>query len=312
MDISIIGCTLSTRRFIGEILRQKGCRIVGVFTIEDAKADTKSRHVLLDSLCKSQGIPLHKLDKVSSPAAIKLIKESNPDIILESGWSQLIPKEILSTPRLGCIGIHCSYLPQNQGAASLNWALIKGEKSWGVSLFYLTEKVDEGDIIDQRTFTIDDRDTVNTLFDKADDLSVEMLRKNLPLLKAGNAPRKKQEKAKATYLPRRKPEDGKIEWSSSARQIFDLIRALTCPYPGAFTFHNKRKLIIQKASLLTGAMPSAEPGTVLKILPRQGIVVASYQGAILLERVLREDGIGMWADDFAQESKMKIGDSFEK
>ncbi len=306
MDIVVIGCTLSTKRFMEEIVRHKDCRITSIFTLEDKYAVAKSRHVLLDDFCASHGIPLYKLDKISNPTIIQRVKELKPDIILESGWSQIIPFSILNIPRLGTIGVHCSFLPKNQGAASINWALIKDEKKWGVSLFYLTAKVDEGDIIEQRNFPINDRDDVNTLFDKADFLAVEMLHKNLPLLAKNTAPRIKQNKEDATYLPRRKPEDGKINWKSPSREIFNLVRALTKPYPGAFTSFKNTKILVWKAEQHA---QKGKPGAILAIMKGKGILAGTGEGSILIIRAQTEQGVEVWADDLAPELHLKEGDT---
>ncbi len=309
MRIAVIGCTKSTKRFVEEIIKNPELEIIGILTLKDEDAGKKSRFTPLDGLAKSNNIYLYKVDKINSQKTIALMRKLNPDLILESGWSQIIPKEILRMPKKGCIGIHNSYLPKNQGAASINWALIKGEKKWGVTLFYLEEKIDDGDIIDQREYNIDDKDDVNALFDKADALAAEMLRKNLPLIKEGKAPRKKQNKEEATYLPRRKPEDGRIDWGKTNIEIYNLVRALTKPYPGAFTFYKSKKLFVWECEKTKGF--EAGPGAIAKIHFGKGIAVGTGSGSILIKRAQFSDGIEMRADDLAEEYKLKESDKFD-
>ncbi len=309
MKIAVIGCTESTKKFVNEILKNNEFEIIGIFTLEDKYANKKARFASLDDLAQKNNIKLFKVDKINDSKIIKLIKNLNPDIILESGWSQIIPKEILEIPNKGCIGVHNSFLPQNQGAASLNWALIKGEKEWGVTLFYLEDKIDKGDIIDQRKFDINERDNIRTLFAKADSLAVEMLRKNLPLIKESKAPRKRQNKEEATYLPRRKPEDGKIDWKKSNTEIYNLIRAITKPYPGAFTFYNNKKIFIWESEIAAGS--GEKSGVIAKILDRKGIVVGTGRGNLLIKKAQFEDGIEMSGDDFAKKYNLKESEKFD-
>ena len=308
MKIAVIGCTESTKKFINEILKNPEFEVVGIFTLEDKYAYKKSRFVHLDDLAQKNNIKLYKVNKINDPRTIVLIKDSNPNLILESGWSQIVSKEILEIPNKGCIGIHNSFLPKNQGAASLNWALIKGEKEWGVTLFYLGEKIDQGDIIDQRKFDIDDSDDINALFDKADSLAVDMLRTNLSLIKDGKASRKKQNKEEATYLPKRQPEDGKIDWTKPNIEIYNLIRAITKPYPGAFTFYNGKKVFIWESEKIEGG--NEKSGVVIKIVGGKGIVVDTGKGNILVKKAQFEDDMEMQADDLAKKYNIKESEKF--
>ncbi len=308
MRIAVIGCTKSTKRFVEEIVKSPELEIIGIFTLKDEDASKKSRFTPMDGLAKSNNISLYKVDKINDPKTAALMRKLNPDLILESGWSQIIPEEILRMPKKGCIGIHNSYLPKNQGAASINWALIRGEKRWGVTLFYLEEKIDDGDIIDQREYNIDDKDDVNALFDKADALAAEMLRKNLPLIKEGNAPRKKQDKKEATYLPKRKPEDGRIDWGKTNIEIYNLVRALTKPYPGAFTFYGGKKAFIWESEKINGDF--GKPGTIVKIAEGKGIVVGTGKGSLLIKKAQFEDGAELSADNLAKKYNLRESDKF--
>ncbi|MAE42503.1 hypothetical protein CMO93_01920 [Candidatus Woesearchaeota archaeon] len=311
MRIIIIGCTQSTRRIVLDILKNKKYEVVAIFSLQDKDFAKKARFALMDDIAFENDIELHKIGDINDQMIINLIKKLNPDIVLEVGWSQIISKDILEIPSKGTIGIHCSFLPKNQGAASLNWALIKGEKEWGVTLFYLKEKIDTGDIIDQRKFPIDKRDNIETLFDKADFLSIQMLQKNLPLIKEGTNPKIKQNKEESTYLPKRKPEDGEIKWGELADSISALVRALAKPYPGAFTYIKDERLFILDVEILEEESKKHIPGTIIGIIDKRGIVVSTGDKNILVKRLRKESDAEMWADHFAKEYDMKEFDTFE-
>lgn len=281
LRIAVIGCTLSTMRCMEEIIRS-GDTVAGLITLAQSKSAAKARYMNLDIYAEENNIPVFHAEKTNDPATISFLQGLNADLLLEVGWSHWIGKEILSAPKMGTIGLHNSYLPKNQGAASINWALIRDEKEWGVTLFWLAENIDAGDIIAQRMYPITDDDDVMSLFDKADAASVEMLKEALPLLREGKAPRITQNPADVTSLPRRKPEDGKIDWNKPAREIWNLIRALKKPYPNAFTSFQGEVVAVGNAQI--GDRDSQGPGVIQEIL-ETGILVGTGQGTVLLTEV---------------------------
>lgn len=170
-------------------------------------------------------------------------------MIIQVGWSQIIQDEILALPKLGCVGFHSSLLPKDRGGSPINWAIIRGETVWGVTLYYLDPGIDNGDIIAQKKFAIGLNDTCKSVYQKAGKAMVQMLQENIPLLLEGKAPRTPQAESEATYNRRRKPEEGLIDWNKSAKELYDWIRAQTHPYPGAFTFLNSTKCYIWQSKL---------------------------------------------------------------
>ena len=235
---------------------------------------------------ENKGIPVFYAEKTNDPAVLEFLRGLNADLLIEVGWSHWIGTEILQTAKMGTIGFHNSYLPYNQGAASLNWALIRDEKEWGTTLFWLAENIDAGDIIARTKYPVTDDDDVNTLFDKADDASLAMLKEMLPKLRDGTAPRITQNPADVTSLPRRKPEDGKINWSLPAREIWNLVRALKKPYPPAFTFIDGKKILVCDARMHDE--PSKNAGEI-QAVSDEGIVVGTGNGTVLL-RTLEPEG----------------------
>ncbi|MDA2935703.1 methionyl-tRNA formyltransferase [Patescibacteria group bacterium AH-259-L05] len=174
---------------------------------------------------------------------VNQIKNYKPDFIFVAGWYYIIPKVILDIPRLCCAGIHASLLPQYRGGAPLVWAIINGEKKAGVSFFYFVQGVDNGDIIAQKEFSITRKDTIKTVYDKATAASLQILKKYIPLIEMGRAPRIEQNEAQATYFPQRRPEQGLIDWNKTSWEIYNWIRAQTKPYPGALFFDKKGQKI---------------------------------------------------------------------
>ena len=309
MKILVIGATLSTRRVVDELLRHAQHQVVAIFTLGPEHAASKSRFVPLDDVCATNGIELNQVRRISDQKVVDSITHLCPDLIIESGWSQIIPSSILSVPKKGCIGLHYAWLPDYRGRASLNWALIRGEKNWGVSLFYLVEQVDAGGIIDRRRFAIEDRDDINTLYDKADSLGVQMIGENLPAIESDEVIVVHQSTEEGLNLSRRRPKDGEIDWTQANTAIHNMIRAIAKPFPGAYTSINGRRLYIWESLVLdTGSGP---PGTISNIVDGRGVIAHTGNGNLLITRAQIEDGIEKWADDLAHEIGLKSGDGFD-
>jgi len=148
----------------------------------------------------------------------------------------MLSQEILKIPVSGAYNLHGSLLPAYRGRAPVNWAIINGEKKTGVTLHHMIEKPDAGDIVGQKAVDIEFEDTARILYDKLCIAATEMLAEVLPLIREGRAPRIRQDVTKGSYYGGRRPDDGRIDWGRSAVSIYNLIRAVTDPYPGAFGF----------------------------------------------------------------------------
>ena len=309
MRIAVIGPTLLTKRCLIELLKQKKDRITALFTLDDSSAKKKCRSVRFDDICSKYKIPLYKVSDINDKKAVEIIRKLSPDVIFELGWSQIITKEILQIPKKGCIGVHASLLPKNRGGASLNWALIKGAKKWGVTLYYLDEDIDKGKIIDQESFSITMKDDIKTVHDKSDMASAELLTRNLDAIRNSTVKPTAQDSKKADYLPRRSPEDGIIDWNKTSLELYNWVRALTHPFPGAFTLYKNKKLFIWKSSLpdKTEKAKPGQPGQIASI-DREGILVKTKDKSILLKQLQFENSIELGAYDFAKKYKIRIGD----
>jgi methionyl-tRNA formyltransferase len=188
---------------------------------------------------------------------------------------------------LGAAGIHASLLPRYRGGAPLVWAIINGETTTGVSLFYLSDGVDDGDLIAQQEIAIGPDDDIAAVYGRATEASLGLLRRYVPLLREGRAPREPQDHRQATHVPQRRPEDGLIAWDrQSARQAHDWVRAQTRPYPGAYAFFGGERVTVWRAGVLPAMAPaSVAPGT---LMVDGGVVSVCCADGRLLE--IREVG----------------------
>ena len=305
MKIVIIGPTLLTRKCIDALIRN-GEEISAIYTLDDSMAWGKSRFAIMDDIAERHNIRLFKVKNINAPEVVSHIRGIRPDVIFEIGWSQIISRDILRIPEKGCIGVHASLLPKNRGAASLNWALIRGDKKAGVTLFYLAEKPDDGDIIARKEFDIDDRDDISTLHSKSDIASAELLLENIDAIRNDMVKRIKQNPDEASTTQRRTPDDGIIKWNSNTRDIYNWVRAQTHPFPGAFTTWKGKKLYIWQSEICD--MQEGQPGKILKIERKNGIYVGTHDGALLVKRAQFENDVEMWADDLAEKRDIKTGD----
>ncbi len=281
-----VGAVEEGRRCL-EAMLSAGERFVGCVTLDPGPASRTSGVAAFDDLAARHRVPLLKVVDLNHPANVEKVVALAPDLILVIGWTRLLGRDLLAIPRLGCVGFHASLLPRYRGRAPVNWAIINGERETGNTMFFLDEGVDTGDVIAQRRIPIAEEDTCATLYRKAADAAVEMLAENLPLLKAGRAPRIPQDASRATEMPARRPEDGRIDWDRAPRDLYNWVRALTRPYPGAFTLLDGRRLLVWEAREAGGARP-APPGTVIAALPGEAIV-AARDGGLALRRVQWED-----------------------
>ena len=162
-------------------------------------------------------------------------------------YRKIISNKVMALAKYGAINLHGSLLPKYRGRSPINWQLINGETRGGATLHFMNCKPDEGDIIDQERFFISKKDDVLSLFSKLIIASSELLNRNLIKILNGKSKRKKQNNSLSSYFGARKPEDGLIDWSCNSTKIYNLIRALTKPFPGAFTFYKKKKFIIWRS-----------------------------------------------------------------
>lgn len=278
-------------------LLEQGKWIEAIITLTEDQRVKRSGGVDYTELCQKYNVPLYKITNINSAESIDLLKKLQLDVVFVIGWSQIIKDEVLQIPPIGMIGSHSSLLPHNRGSAPINWAIIKGEKETGNSLMLLAPGVDAGDIIDQRRFPITPYDTCKTLYEKVADTNKDMILELYQKLLSGEFSHRPQPKhIGEEVLPRRRPQDGLIDWSKSSEQIYNFIRALTRPYPGAFSFLNHKKWYIWQSAILPEKfdIPSAKPGEIIgpvfsPVSDACGIMVKCGHSALLVIEIEDEN-----------------------
>jgi methionyl-tRNA formyltransferase len=217
-----------------KFLMDRGEDVVLVVTHND---DPKEKRWFpsVAELARARGIEPVILDDPRDPAALARIESAKPDLLLSFYYRGILPEKLLRLPRLGSFNVHGSLLPKYRGRAPVNWAIVNGEEVTGATLHAMTAKPDAGEIVDQERVPIGPDDTAIEVQGRVTAAAVTLLERRLDGLKAGSAPRRAQDEAAATTFPRRRPEDGHIEWTHTAEQVHNLVRAVTHPYPGAFT-----------------------------------------------------------------------------
>jgi methionyl-tRNA formyltransferase len=263
--------------------------ITGLVTLEGSRRSSMSGGVDLSPLAQQAQIPVLEVRNVNDTDSVRWIQSMTPDVLLVIGWTQLLKTELLRTPKIACLGFHASLLPKYRGRAPVNWAIIHGETETGNTMITLEPEADTGDIVAQRKIAISDEDDCRTVYEKVGQTEIEMLDEVLPLIRRGFLPRQKQDDTKSSVMPKRRPEDGIIDWSRSTREVFNWVRALTEPYPGAFSLLDGMKVWIWTARPVENALEfkMAEPGTVIH--DRQGWpLVATGDGWIRVLSAQRE------------------------
>jgi methionyl-tRNA formyltransferase len=198
------------------------------------------------------------------PGGVEELAESlAPDLILSVFYRDLLSERVLQAARLAALNLHPSLLPAYRGRAPINWVLVNGETETGVTLHHMVSRADAGDVVAQRAIPIEPRDTALSLYLKVEQAGIEILAEALPLVEAGRAPRIPQDLSKSNYVGRRRPEDGRIDWSWPAARIDCLVRAVAPPWPGAFGDVEGRRAVIA-AGEPDGPLPADRPapGTV--------------------------------------------------
>ncbi len=289
-----------------EALLRHGFEVVAVFTHRDDPGEnTWFRSVA--EVAAAHDIPVYAPEDPNHPVWVARIEAMQPDILFSFYYRQILKPAILDIPPQGCLNLHGSLLPRYRGRAPINWVLVNGEAETGVSLHHMTPQPDDGDIVGQCPITIDDDDTALSLHGKAAKAAECLLDEVLPLVKEGSAPRVAQNEAQASYFGGRTPADGEIDWANDTVTIQNLVRAVTRPYPGAFTYLVERKVLFWQVAEHPDSPQDAAPGTVLGCEP---LVIACAGGAVRIVSGQTGDGVFMTGDQLAKELRVAQGMRF--
>lgn len=267
-----------------DALLRHGFEVAAVVT----HRDDPDEEIWWESLAQraaDRGVAVHFAEDVGPPALGRLVAGYAPDFLFSFYFRQLLPAAVLELAPRGALNLHGSLLPKLRGRAPVNWALVHGEERTGVSLHYMVDKPDAGDLVDQEAVDVEPEDTAFSLYGKLETAAARLLDRALPALRDGTARAVPMDLSAGSYFGGRRPQDGLIAWDADARSIYNLVRAVTHPYPGAFTYLDGRKLAVWWALPCPG---DGEPGTVLSA-DAEGVVVAAGRGALRLI-VIQLDG----------------------
>ncbi|MDD4568956.1 MAG: methionyl-tRNA formyltransferase [Tepidanaerobacteraceae bacterium] len=253
-------------------------------------------------------IPVYQPESVKKEDFIKILTSLEPDVIIVVAFGQILPRQVLTTPKIGCINVHASLLPKYRGAAPIQWAIIKGEAVTGVTTMWMDEGLDTGDIFLQESIFINKEWTSHDLFIQLSNLGGDLLLKTLDHIKSGNLIRILQDDKKSTYSPMLKKEDGRIDWTKNAEEIHNLIRG-TNPWPGAYTIRNGCKIKIWKAKLYSKSS-EPKPGEFMGTIKNEGFLVGTGDGIILVNELQESGGKRMEATKYLMGHNIEEGDFF--
>ncbi len=284
-------------------LLRNGFDIAAVFTHNDDPKE-KIWFESVAGLAAEQNIPVYAPEDINHPIWVRRIKEMDPQILFSFYYRTMVGSPILDIPPKGCLNLHGSLLPAYRGRCPINWVLVKGEKETGVTLHYMTPRPDDGDIVCQSPIAIDDEDTAKTLHEKAAKATEGMLDDILPHIADGTAPCRPQDSKTASYYGGRGPGDGEIDWFESAAQVRNLVRAVTDPFPGAFSYMGDRKCILWRVSEIEPAETGKRPGEILSVNP---LSIACGTGAVRVDFGQKEGGIYMSGSQLASELNLVEG-----
>ncbi|HKU17247.1 MAG TPA: formyltransferase [Steroidobacteraceae bacterium] len=269
------------------VLLARGVDVRLIVTHEDDPLETRWYSSLADFATEA-GIPVIAPARPDERLAVR-VRALAPDFIFSFYYRQLLPGALLEIPGSGALNMHGSLLPRFRGRAPVNWAVLHGATQTGATLHYMSSRADAGDIVDQAAVPIGENDTAHEVFLRVTDAAETVLKRSLPLLVAGTAPRTAQDLSKGEYCGRRRPEDGRIEWWRTAREIHNLVRAVAPPFPGAFANFDGERWMIARTRMLPGRTGA---GALLKLHADAGRCVITCADGERLELLEAADPRG--------------------
>ncbi|KGA34703.1 bifunctional UDP-4-amino-4-deoxy-L-arabinose formyltransferase/UDP-glucuronic acid oxidase ArnA [Pectobacterium odoriferum] len=282
-----------------EALKLAGYEIQAVFTHSDAPGENHF-YASVAKAAAEMDVPVFAPEDINHPLWVNRIRELAPDVIFSFYYRTLLSDDILQLPAFGAFNLHGSLLPHYRGRAPVNWVLVNGETQTGVTLHKMVSRADAGDIVAQSVVAIDEEDTALTLHGKCRTAAAALLAQQLPLIRSREITLTPQDESRASYFGRRTAADGLIDWHKSAREINNLIRAVTEPYPGAFTFLGERNVTIWRARVVKDKI-GGEPGAILSTSP---LVVSCGEDALEIVSGQSETGLYMSGSRLAAEMGM--------
>ncbi len=267
----------------------------------------KIQYSPIKQLAIEKNIPIYQPERIRQ--IIPELAQYQADIFVVVAYGQLLPKDVLDIPKFGCINVHGSLLPKYRGSAPINWAVLNGETTTGVTIMYLDEGMDSGDMILKMEQPINAEDTSATLYEALSVLGKKALLDAIDLIQSDKYQRIPQDNDQATYAPMLSKELGLIDWSKSANEIANLVRGLN-PWPCAYTFYKTSIMKIWQATVSkTACNDVADYGTILSV-DKGSIAVKTGDGVLLLQEIQMQGGKCLKVADFLRGNKIYAGEKF--
>ena len=305
MRLIIMGQQAFGKACLEEVIKRGEDEVVAVYCAPDKENkpfDPIKEYAL------EKGLPLIQPPNFKSTEVLDEIRSFNSDLCVMAYVTLFVPEAAREIPKFGSICFHPSLLPKHRGPSSINWAIISGATKTGLTIFWPSDGLDEGDILLQKEVDVDQDDTLGIVyFQKIFSLGVDAVLESIDLVRAGNPPRIKQDESKATYESWCKHEDAKIDWTRPVAEVYNLIRG-TNPQPGAWTTHNGEVLKIFDCSM---SEVSGTPGEV-KEISKDGITVGAKGGGLLIQRVRPENDKKINSYEYASKCELSCGEIFGK
>lgn len=304
---------MGTPAFSAPILRmlvEEGHEVALVVTQPDRPVGRKK--ILTPTPVKEQalalGLPVYQPEKLKDPEQAQTILDLEPDLIVTAAFGQILPTAVLDAPKLGAINVHASLLPEYRGGAPIHQAIIDGKQETGVTIMYMVDRLDAGDIISQKSVPIEETDHTGSMFEKLSAAGKELLKETLPSIIDGTNARIPQDEARVSFARNISREQERLDWNKSASDLYNQVRGLY-PWPVAFTSLEGTNVKIWWAEIAETAK-TASPGEVLE-LTEDAIIVQTGDGALAIKELQPAGKKRMTAQDYLRGPKLQAGDRFE-
>ena len=287
--------------------------VIGIFTKPD-KPNMRGKKIKFNPV-KQYGIehdiPVYQPKSLKNEEIQNQIKDLNPDLIVVVAYGKILPQEIIDIPeKYGIINVHSSLLPKYRGAAPVNAAIIHGEEETGVSIMYIVEALDAGDVITTRKTKIEDTDNFETLHDRLQELGSEALLEAIEMMEEDRVVRQPQDESKVTFVKPFKKEDCKIDWNKTSREIFNFVRGMD-PLPTAYSMIDGKIFKIYQVIENDAIYEDGKNGEIVAKIKKKGFVVKTKDGSVILSQVKPENKKILTGVDIMNGNLLKIGDIFE-
>ena len=294
-----------------QMLIDRGYDVVGVFAQPDRPKGRGGKLTPPPTkvLAGQHGIPVFQPEKIRRPDGQEMLKSLAPDLMITAAFGQILSKENLAVPPLGCINVHGSLLPKYRGAAPIQWAVINGEKTTGVTTMLTDIGIDTGDMLLKKEIEILPDETAGELFDRIAILGAQVLEETLQALEAGTLQPVPQNEAEATHCAMLQKEDGHIDFQKTAQEIHDRIRGVS-PWPGAYGLLDGQVLKLWKAKKATNWETQGEPGEILSADGKNGLIVAAADGAVEILELQAAGAKRMDAKAYLRGKSLPVGGKF--